>query len=75
MPPRPTRNPLYFWLSMMIRATALVVVAGLRWPVLLDLAHGSLGPSPVYSLVTLAAVLILFGLLAWPLWRRFGARG
>jgi hypothetical protein len=75
MPPRPTRNPLYFWLSMVIRATALVLVAGLRWPVLLDLAHGSLGPSPVYSLVTLAAVLVLFGLLAWPLLARFGPRG
>ncbi len=74
MPPRPTHNPAYFWLSMIIRAFALILVAGLRWPVLVELAHGDLGYSPAYSLVTLAAVLVLAGLLVWPLWRRFGMR-
>lgn len=68
---RPTRNPTYFWLSMMVRATALIVVAGLRWPVLADLAHGDLGFSPLYSLATLAVILVLAGLLIWPLMARF----
>jgi hypothetical protein len=71
MPPRPTRNLLYFWLSMLVRATALIVVAGLRWPVLVGMAHGDLGFSPLYSLATLAVVLVLAGLLAWPLLARF----
>ena len=75
MPPRSTSNPFYFWLSIIIRAVALIVVTGLRWPVLAGLAHGDLGYSPAYSLVTLAAVLLLAGLVVWPLWQRFGPGG